>query len=129
MSVEVRPEQREIVAMVRDFVEREIIPVVHKLEHDDEYPDDIVAKMKELGFFGFAIPEEYGGSGLDYETYAMCCEEIARGWMSVTGVINTHFIVSYLLEKFGTDEQKKRFLPKMATGEMHGALDRKSTRL
>jgi alkylation response protein AidB-like acyl-CoA dehydrogenase len=107
--------------MVRDFVEREIIPVVQQLDHDDEYPTQIVAKMKELGFFGFAIPEEYGGSGLDYETYAMCCEEIARGWMSVTGVINTHFIVSYLIEKFGTDEQKKRFLPAMATGEMHGA--------
>jgi alkylation response protein AidB-like acyl-CoA dehydrogenase len=121
MTVEVRPEQREIVALVRDFVEREVMPTAHQLEHDDEYPTEIVAQMKELGFFGFAIPEEYGGSGLDYETYAMCCEEIARGWMSITGVINTHFIVSFLIEKFGTDEQKQRFLPAMATGEMHGA--------
>ena len=104
-------EQREIVSMVRDFVEREIIPVAHELDHDDRYPDEIVKHMKELGFFGFAIPEQFGGSGLDYETYAMCCEEIARGWMSITGVINTHFIVSFLIEKFGTDEQKQRFLP------------------
>ena len=106
--------------MVRDFVEREIIPVVHQLEHDDVYPDDIVRQMKELGFFGFAIPEQYGGSGLDYTTYAMVCEEIARGWMSITGIINTHFIVSFLIENFGTDEQRQRFLPKMATGEYHG---------
>src|ERR1700688_4241532 len=113
-------EQREIVGMVRDFVEREIIPVAHDLDHDDIYPEKIVAQMKQLGFFGFAIPEQYGGTGLDYATYAMCCEEIARGWMSITGVINTHFIVSYLIEQFGTDEQKKRFLPKLATGEMHG---------
>ena len=113
-------EQREIVAMVRDFVEREIIPVEHDLEHDDIYPDDIVRKMKELGFFGFAISEQWGGAGLNYETYARVCEEIARGWMSITGVINTHFLVSYLIETFGTDEQKQRFLPKLATGEHHG---------
>ncbi|MDQ2959779.1 MAG: acyl-CoA dehydrogenase family protein, partial [Candidatus Dormibacteraeota bacterium] len=121
MSTDLSTEQREIVGMVRDFVEREIIPTAQKLEHDDEYPEEIVRHMKELGFFGFAIPEEYGGSGLNYETYAMCCEEIARGWMSITGIINTHFIVSFLVEKFGTDEQKQRFLPAMATGEMHGA--------
>jgi alkylation response protein AidB-like acyl-CoA dehydrogenase len=121
VSVEAGAEQREIVALVRDFVEREILPAVHQLEHDDEYPTQIVAKMKELGFFGFAIPEEYGGTGLDYETYAMCCEEIARGWMSITGVINTHFIVSYLIDTYGTAEQKRRFLPAMATGAMHGA--------
>ena len=113
-------EQREIVAMVRDFVEREIIPVAHDLEHDDIYPEDIVRKMKELGFFGFAISEQWGGAGLSYETYARVCEEIARGWMSITGVINTHFLVSYLIETFGTDEQKQRFLPKLATGEHHG---------
>jgi len=120
MSIDMTTEQREIVGMVRDFVEREIIPVAHDLEHDDTYPDKIVAHMKELGFFGFAVPEEYGGAGLDYATYAMVCEEIARGWMSITGVINTHFIVSFLIEKFGTNEQKHRFLPDMAAGQMHG---------
>jgi alkylation response protein AidB-like acyl-CoA dehydrogenase len=113
-------EQRDIVALVRDFVEKEIIPVEHDLEHDDVYPDEIVKKMKELGFFGFAISEEWGGAGLNYETYAMVCEEIARGWMSITGVINTHFLVAYLIENYGTDEQKQRFLPKLATGEYHG---------
>src|SRR5207302_8978544 len=80
----------------------------------------IVGKMKELGFFGFAIGEEWGGAGLNYETYAMVCEEIARGWMSITGVINTHFLVAYLVETYGTDEQKQRFLPKLASGEHHG---------
>jgi alkylation response protein AidB-like acyl-CoA dehydrogenase len=120
MSIDMTTEQREIVGMVRDFVEREIIPVAHDLEHDDIYPDKIVAQMKHLGFFGFAIPEQYGGTGLDYATYAMVCEEIARGWMSITGIINTHFIVSFLIENFGTDEQKQRFLPRMATGEFHG---------
>jgi alkylation response protein AidB-like acyl-CoA dehydrogenase len=120
MASTLTQEQRDIVALVRDFVEKEIIPVEHDLEHDDVYPDEIVRKMKELGFFGFAISEEWGGAGLNYETYAMVCEEIARGWMSVTGVINTHFLVAYLIENFGTDEQKQRFLPKLATGEYHG---------
>jgi alkylation response protein AidB-like acyl-CoA dehydrogenase len=120
MAIETGTEQREIVAMVRDFVERDILPVAHELEHDDAYPEHIVKRMKELGFFGFAIAERYGGAGLDYTTYAMVCEEIARGWMSITGIINTHFIVSFLIDKFGTDEQRQRFLPKMATGEYHG---------
>ena len=120
MALDMTTEQREIVAMVRDFVEREIIPVAHQLDHDDVYPDGIVKQMKELGFFGFAISERFGGTGLDYSTYAMVCEEIARGWMSITGIINTHFIVSYLIEQFGTNDQKERFLPRMATGEYHG---------
>jgi alkylation response protein AidB-like acyl-CoA dehydrogenase len=113
-------EKQEVVNWVREFVEKEILPVAHDLEHDDIYPEDIVKQMKDLGFFGFAIPEEYGGGGLDMETYAAICEEIARGWMSITGVINTHFIVAYLVQHFGTDEQRQRFLPKLATGEMHG---------
>jgi alkylation response protein AidB-like acyl-CoA dehydrogenase len=117
-QIDMSTEQREIVGMVRDFVEKEILPVAHELEHDDVYPEAIVEKMKQLGFFGFAIAEEWGGAGLDYQTYAMVCEEIARGWMAVTGIINTHFIVAYLIQSFGTDEQKQRFLPKMATGEI-----------
>ena len=110
-----------MLAVVREFVEREIIPVARQLEHDDTYPEAIVEKMKELGLFGLAIPEEYGGAGADYETYARCCEEIARGWMSITGIINTHFIVAHLITHFGTDEQKLRFLPRMATGEVRCA--------
>ena len=77
--------------------------------------------MKELGLFGVTIPEEYGGMGLDLTTYAMIVEELSRGWISISGVVNTHFIGSYLLMKFGTDEQKENFLPKMATGEIRAA--------
>ncbi len=116
MSVVLSPEQREIVATVREFVEREIIPVAPRLEHDDIFPDEIVERMKQLGFFGFAIPERYGGAGLDYVTYALVVEEISRGWMSVSGILNTHFIVAYLLATVGTEEQRRRFLPPMATG-------------
>ena len=116
MSVVLSPEQREIVATVREFVEREIIPVAPRLEHDDIFPEEIVERMKQLGFFGFAIPERYGGVGLDYVTYALVVEEISRGWMSVSGILNTHFIVAYLLATFGTEEQRDRFLPPMATG-------------
>ena len=107
--------------MVRSFVEKEIMPVAHDLEHDDVYPEEIVKQMKELGLFGLAIPEQYGGGGVDYRTYALVIEEICRGWMSIAGVINTHFITAYMIEQFGTDEQKQRFLPKMATGEHHAA--------
>jgi alkylation response protein AidB-like acyl-CoA dehydrogenase len=114
-------EQKEIVGMVRTFVEKEIMPVQHDLEHDDVYPEDIVKQMKELGLFGLAIPEEFGGGGVNFKTYALCTEEICRGWMSIAGVINTHFITAYMIGEFGTDEQKQRFLPKMATGEYHMA--------
>ncbi len=114
-------EQKEIVGMVRTFVEKEIMPVQHDLEHDDVYPEDIVKQMKQLGLFGLAIPEEYGGGGVNFKTYAMCIEEICRGWMSIAGVINTHFISAYMIAEFGSDEQKQRWLPKMATGEYHMA--------
>ena len=114
-------EQREIVGMVRSFVEKEIMPVQHDLEHDDIYPENIVRQMKELGLFGLAIPEEFGGGGVNFKTYALCIEEICRGWMSIAGVINTHFITAYMINEFGTADQKQRFLPKMATGEFHAA--------
>jgi len=114
-------EQKEIVGMVRSFVEKEIMPVQHDLEHDDVYPEAIVKQMKELGLFGLAIPEQYGGGGVDFKTYALVIEEICRGWMSIAGVINTHFIAAYMINEYGTDEQKQRWLPKMATGEYHMA--------
>ncbi len=112
--------QQEIIDAVRTFVDKEIIPYATELEHKDEYPEDIVAGMKEMGLFGLMIPEEYGGLGESLLTYALCVEEIARGWMSVSGVINTHFIVAYLLRQHGSDEQKQRLLPLMATGEVRG---------
>ncbi|MDO9380643.1 MAG: acyl-CoA dehydrogenase family protein [Nocardioidaceae bacterium] len=113
--------QQEIIKTVREFVDREILPVATELEHADEYPTKIVEGLKELGIFGLMIPEEYDGLGESLLTYALVVEEIARGWMSVSGVINTHFIVAYMLMHHGTDEQKKRYLPRMATGEVRGS--------
>ncbi|MBJ7383788.1 MAG: acyl-CoA dehydrogenase family protein [Mycolicibacterium sp.] len=113
--------QREIVSTVREFVDREIIPNAQELEHSDSYPQQIVDAMREMGLFGLMIGEEYGGLGESLLTYALCVEELARGWMSVSGVINTHFIVAYMIRQHGTDEQKQRFLPRMATGEIRGA--------
>ena len=112
--------QQEILSTVRTFVDKEIIPHATELEHKDEFPEAIVEGMKEMGLFGLMIPEEYGGLGESLLTYALVVEEIARGWMSVSGVINTHFIVAYMLKQHGTDEQKSRLLPKMATGEIRG---------
>ncbi|HEY5184243.1 MAG TPA: acyl-CoA dehydrogenase family protein [Actinomycetes bacterium] len=113
--------QQEILGAVRDFVDNEIIPSAQALEHADEYPTKIVEGMKEMGIFGLMIPEEYGGLGESLLTYALCVEEIARGWMSVSGIINTHFIVAYMVMQHGTEEQKQAYLPRMATGEMRGA--------
>jgi alkylation response protein AidB-like acyl-CoA dehydrogenase len=114
-------EQKAITEMVRQFVDEQILPNAEHFDHEDEFPDAIVEQMKELGLFGVTIPEEYGGMGLDLTTYAMIVEELSRGWISISGVVNTHFIGSYLLMKFGTDEQKDAFLPKMATGEIRAA--------
>jgi alkylation response protein AidB-like acyl-CoA dehydrogenase len=114
-------EQKAITEMVRQFVDEQIIPSAEHFDHEDEFPEAIVEQMKELGLFGVTIPEEYGGMGLDLTTYAMIVEELSRGWISISGVVNTHFIGSYLLMKFGTDEQKEHFLPKMATGEIRAA--------
>ncbi|MGY1602344.1 acyl-CoA dehydrogenase family protein [Geodermatophilus sp. SYSU D00815] len=113
--------QQEILATVRSFVDKEIIPNAQRLEHADEYPQEIVDGLKELGIFGLTIPEEHGGLGESLLTYALVVEEIARGWMSVSGVINTHFIVAYMVLQHGTAEQKERLLPRMATGEVRGA--------
>ena len=114
-------EQRELLKLVRQFVDEQIIPVAMELEHKDEYPTQIVEGIREMGIFGLMIPEEYGGLGQSLLTYALCVEEIARGWMSVSGIINTHFIVAHLLLQHGTAEQKQRYLPRMATGEVRGA--------
>jgi alkylation response protein AidB-like acyl-CoA dehydrogenase len=114
-------EQREVVALVRQFTDEQIIPVASRFEHDDTFPDEIVEGLKELGLFGFTIPEEYGGLGLDLTTYALSVAELSRGWMSVSGIINTHFIVADMIMRDGTDEQKQRFLPRMATGEIRCA--------
>jgi alkylation response protein AidB-like acyl-CoA dehydrogenase len=114
-------EQKAIIEMVRQFVDEQIIPNAEHYDGADEYPEPIVEHMKELGLFGITIPEEYGGLGLDLTTYVMVVEELSRGWISISGVINTHFIGSYLLLKYGSDEQKQKYLPRMATGEIRAA--------
>lgn len=113
--------QQEILNTVRDFVDKEIIPNAQELEHSDTYPTDIVEGMKEMGLFGLTIPEEYGGLGESLLTYALVVEQIARGWMSVSGVINTHFIVAHMIARHGTEEQKQHFLPRMAEGSVRGS--------
>jgi alkylation response protein AidB-like acyl-CoA dehydrogenase len=113
--------QRDILAAVREFVEKEIIPNAQRLEHADAYPLDIVAGMREMGLFGLTIAEEFGGLGESLLTYALVVEELSRGWMSISGIVNTHFIVAYLISQHGSAEQKARLLPKMATGEVRGA--------
>jgi alkylation response protein AidB-like acyl-CoA dehydrogenase len=115
-------EQRAIVETVRDFVEKEVIPVADELEHRDEFPEKIVEGMKELGLFGLTVPEEFGGAGLDLMTYALAGVELSRGWMSLSGILNTHFMAVYLLKNYGSEEQEQRWLPRMATGELRAAL-------
>jgi len=114
-------EQKAMTEMVRQFADEQIIPNAEHYDHEDEFPEPIVEKMKELGLFGVTIPEEYGGLGLDLTTYAMIVEELSRGWISISGIVNTHFIGSYLLMKFGTDAQKEKYLARMATGEIRAA--------
>ncbi|HUY58163.1 MAG TPA: acyl-CoA dehydrogenase family protein [Solirubrobacteraceae bacterium] len=118
---ELTDEQRAITEMVRQFADEQIIPNAAHYDHEDLFPEPIVEQMKELGLFGVTIPEEYGGMGLDLTTYAMIVEQLSRGWISISGIVNTHFIGSYLLMKFGTDEQKQKYLPRMATGEIRAA--------
>ncbi len=112
----------DVIEAVRRFVDRDVIPVASDLEHRDEYPHQLVATMRELGLFGATIPVEHGGLGLSFESYARLMSELSRGWMSLAGVINSHLIMAYVIANHGTDEQKKRFLPAMATGEKRGGL-------
>ena len=113
--------QTEILDTVRAFVDKEVLPHATELEHKDEFPQAIIEGMQEMGLFGLMIDEEHGGLGESLLTYSLVVEQIARGWMSVAGVINTHFIVAYLVAQHGTEEQRTRLLPRMATGELRGA--------
>src|SRR5205814_2243114 len=113
--------QRSILETVREFVDKEIMPHAQRLEHADEYPADIVAGMREMGLFGLTIAEEYGGLGESLLTYALVVEELSRGWMSISGIVNTHFMVAYLVSQHGSPAQKQRLLPKMADGSARGA--------
>jgi alkylation response protein AidB-like acyl-CoA dehydrogenase len=114
--------QRAVITTIREFVKREVLPVASAMEHADEYPFDLVKRMKEMGLFGATIPEEYGGLGLDTVTYALIIEEMSKGWMSLTGILNSHLIMAYIVTTYGTEEQKQRFLPLMASGEKRGGI-------
>jgi alkylation response protein AidB-like acyl-CoA dehydrogenase len=111
-------EQQQLVARtVREFVDREVIPVASGMEHRDEYPDALVETMKTLGLFGLNVPEAYGGSAVDYTTFAIVFEELARGWMGLAGILGTHLVLCDVLAQYGTEDQKQRFLPRLAKGE------------
>jgi alkylation response protein AidB-like acyl-CoA dehydrogenase len=118
----VTPEEAEIVATVRAFVDREVRPVVRDLEHADEYPDQLIEQMKRLGIFGLAIPEPYGDVKVSMPCYVLITEELSRGWMSLAGAMGGHTVVAKLLDLYGTEEQKQQYLPRMATGEIRAAM-------
>ena len=112
----------QIVSLVREFVRREVEPVASDLDREDTVPLELIDKMKDLGLFGITVPEEYGGLGLDYTTFAVIFEEISKGFMSLSGAIGTHHILTYVLSHYGTPEQKSRFLPDLASGRKRGGL-------
>jgi len=116
------PEERAIVATVRDFVDKDVKPVVRELEHANTYPEDLIDTMKELGVFGLAIPEPYGVVQVSTTCYAMVTEELARGWMSLAGAMGGHTVVAKLILTYGTDVQRQRYLPRMATGELRATM-------
>jgi alkylation response protein AidB-like acyl-CoA dehydrogenase len=116
------PEERAVVATVREFVDHEVRPVVRELEHADTYPERLVEQMKALGVFGLAIPEPYGEAPVSTACFVLVTEELARGWMSLAGAMGGHTVVARLLLAFGTAEQKQRYLPRMATGEVRATM-------
>ncbi len=123
LDQQAREEARsQIVSAVREFVQRDVVPTAMRCENDDIYPAELVEQMKEMGLFGITIPEEYGGLGLDFTTFAIIFEELSKGWMSISGPIGTHHIMAEVVAKYGTPEQKRRWLPRMATGERRGGL-------
>nr|WP_197016828.1 acyl-CoA dehydrogenase family protein [Actinomadura viridis] len=119
---ELNDEESAIVGTVRDFVDREVRPVVRELEHSDTYPEALIERMKAMGVFGLAIPEPYGEASVSTPCYALVAEELARGWMSLAGAMGGHSVVSKLILAYGTEEQKRRYLPRMATGELRAAM-------
>jgi alkylation response protein AidB-like acyl-CoA dehydrogenase len=118
---ELSTEQREIVRTIREFVDRDVLPQASTLDHSDEFPEELVKVMKQMGLFGVMIPTEFGGLGLDVFTYALVIKELSRGWISLSGVVNTHFMAAWMIDQFGTPEQRASYLPRMATGDLRAA--------
>ena len=119
---ELDDDQRLIAQTVREFVDRDVIPVASQMEHRDEYPDQLVGTMKALGLFGLNIPDQYGGNEVNYTTFAIVFEELSRGWMGLAGILGTHLVLTDVLVQYGTEEQKLRFLPRLAKGEARGGI-------
>jgi alkylation response protein AidB-like acyl-CoA dehydrogenase len=115
-------EEQAVVSTVADFVDRDVRPVVRDLEHANEYPEKLIARMKALGIYGLAIPEPYGDAPVSTPCYAEVTAELARGWMSLAGAMGGHTVVAKLLLAFGTKQQKERYLPRMATGEIRATM-------
>ena len=115
-------DRQAVVEEVRRFVDREVIPVAHDLEKNDRYPFELIDKLKALGVFSATIPEAYGGLGFDLLTYVQVIEQLSRGWMSLAGIVNTHILVAYMITTYGTEEQRKRYLPVMAGGDKRGGI-------
>lgn len=115
-------DERLIVAVVREFVDKDVKPVVRELEHANTYPEALIERMRKLGIFGLAVPEEYGGTPVSTSCYVLVTEELARGWMSLAGAMGGHTVVAKLLLRFGTEEQKRRWLPRLATGEVRATM-------
>jgi len=111
-----------MVATVRQFVDKEVVPIASAMEHRNEYPHALVAEMRKMGLCGLNVPEEYGGAEIDFTTFAMIFEELSRGWLGLAGVIGTHSVLCDVLIRFGTEEQKQRFLPGLASGERRGGI-------
>src|SRR5687768_17245933 len=122
MSYQLSEEEQLILATVKKFLDKEVAPVASELEHNNEYPTEIVEGMKRLGLFGANIPEQYGGLDLSYTVFAMIFEEISRVWMGLAGVLGTHTVLCDVLARFGTEEQKQKFLPMLARGDKRGAI-------
>ena len=118
-AIEVR---NQIIALVRDFVRREVEPIAQEYDNEDIYPQHLIEPMREMGLFGITIPEEYGGLGLDHTTFATIFEELSRGWMSVSGIIGTHHVLAHIITNFGTDYQREEYLPRLASGALRGGL-------
>ncbi|MEW2569804.1 acyl-CoA dehydrogenase family protein [Streptomyces sp. NPDC047070] len=115
-------DERFIVRTVQDFVDKEVKPVVRELEHGDTYPEALIEQMKRLGIYGLAVPEEYGGTPVSVPCYVLITEELARGWMSLAGAMGGHTVVAKLVLTFGTEEQKRHWLPRLATGEVRATM-------
>jgi butyryl-CoA dehydrogenase len=121
MALALSEEQAEVVAAVREFVDRDVIPVASELEHADEFPEQLVSTMVEMGLFGTTIPEEYGGLGLGLDTYALIVTELSRGWVTLSGILNGSFIASWMIRMHGTEEQRRAYLPRLASAELRAA--------